>query len=104
MRWYGRGSAQSRLAVQRQGPFIVTSLKITSSGGLQAYFVPKALNLTDGSIEVEMVSALPEELSAKVAVSSAVAEYMVDVDDDGVGYGDDSALLSTAGSDPVVLS
>ena len=77
---------------------------LVRSGGLQAYFVSKALNVTDGAIEVGMLSALPEEGCAKVGVSSAVAEHVVDDDDDGVGYSDDSALLSTAGCDAAVLS
>lgn len=60
----------------------------------------------DRSIEVEVVGPSAEVGSAKVAVSGAIAEHVVDghyycV---GYGYGDDSAPLSTAGSDPTVLS
>ena len=73
-------------------------------GGLQAYFVSNALDLADGAIKVGMVTALSEEVCAKVAVSSAVAEHMVDVHNDSVVYRHDSALLSTAWCDAAVLS
>ena len=59
--------------------------------------------MTDRTIQVEMASALGEVVSAKVAVSGALAEHVVDGHYYGVGYGDDSAPLSTAWSDPAVL-
>ena len=60
--------------------------------------------MTDRTIQVEMASALGEVVSANVAVSGALAEHVVDGHYYGVGYGDDTAPLSTAWSDPAVLS
>ena len=60
--------------------------------------------MTDRTIQVEMASALGEVVSANVAVSGALAEHVVDGHYYDVGYGDDTAPLSTAWSDPAVLS